>query len=381
MRHGAGRGARPRGPTAPPLPSVSPRGIRPRTVGLRMEERRLLLAVALSLLVLTAYSMLFPPAAGRGRSAGAPAPAASPAPAPPPAAVAGARPRRPRRRAAPPAPRSPTRRSGGSRWSRRRAPIAFTNRGARLLSWQLARFKDQRGHPEEMVQAVAGGPRPLDLETGRPGARRAAQGSALPGLGGDRSGAGARARRSCASSSPTARSRPRRASPSRRGKPLVEVSARVSRQGPGPAPQDPLGPRDRQSHRRPRRRSRATSRPRAWPSSASGVERPPTAKLTEAKTLGRGAVGGRREPLLRRALRAARGPGGAEVRPVALAAARGRKAAARRRRGHRSRARRWARRSSTWGPRTTRSSAGRPRPGAGGPRAWGTGSGPRSWCP
>jgi YidC/Oxa1 family membrane protein insertase len=44
--------------------------------------------------------------------------------------------------------------------------VAFTNRGARLLSWRLTRFKDARGNPEEMVQTVPGGPRPLDLETG-----------------------------------------------------------------------------------------------------------------------------------------------------------------------------------------------------------------------
>jgi YidC/Oxa1 family membrane protein insertase len=44
--------------------------------------------------------------------------------------------------------------------------VAFSNRGARLLSWRLLHFPDPRGRPEEMVQAVVGGPRPLDLETG-----------------------------------------------------------------------------------------------------------------------------------------------------------------------------------------------------------------------
>ena len=29
--------------------------------------------------------------------------------------------------------------------------IAFTNRGARLLSWTLARYLNARGRPEEMV--------------------------------------------------------------------------------------------------------------------------------------------------------------------------------------------------------------------------------------
>jgi YidC/Oxa1 family membrane protein insertase len=44
---------------------------------------------------------------------------------------------------------------------------AFSNRGARLLSWQLLGFLDARGRPEEMVPAVREGPRPLDIETGQ----------------------------------------------------------------------------------------------------------------------------------------------------------------------------------------------------------------------
>jgi YidC/Oxa1 family membrane protein insertase len=44
--------------------------------------------------------------------------------------------------------------------------VAFTNRGARLVSWQLLDFKDRRGRPEEMVHGVKDGPRPLDVETG-----------------------------------------------------------------------------------------------------------------------------------------------------------------------------------------------------------------------
>jgi YidC/Oxa1 family membrane protein insertase len=46
--------------------------------------------------------------------------------------------------------------------------LAFTNRGARVVSWRLTRFMDPGGKPEEMVQALASGPRPLDLETGDP---------------------------------------------------------------------------------------------------------------------------------------------------------------------------------------------------------------------
>jgi YidC/Oxa1 family membrane protein insertase len=44
--------------------------------------------------------------------------------------------------------------------------VAFTNRGARVVSWTLSRYRDARGRPEEMVPALGGGIRPLDIETG-----------------------------------------------------------------------------------------------------------------------------------------------------------------------------------------------------------------------
>ncbi len=134
-----------------------------------MEERRLLLAVALSLVVLTAYSLLFttpvpPPAPATGASpssasaaqpAEAPSVQARPAPAettPAPAAalVADALERRVEVVAADYA-------------------VAFTNRGARPVSWKLSRYRDSHGDPEEMIPAQASGARPLDLETGDPG--------------------------------------------------------------------------------------------------------------------------------------------------------------------------------------------------------------------
>jgi len=130
-----------------------------------MEERRLLLAVALSLLVLTAYQLLF-------------APPPRPQPSPPPGPARAASPSAsaaspsPDRDASPPAAAAVT--PVADEKERRvevQAPdvaLAFTNRGARLLSWRLLHFADPRGRPEEMVQAVAGGPRPLDLETGDP---------------------------------------------------------------------------------------------------------------------------------------------------------------------------------------------------------------------
>src|SRR6185369_9202495 len=46
--------------------------------------------------------------------------------------------------------------------------VAFSNRGARLLAWQLQGFRDARGRPEEMVPAVREAPYALDLETGQP---------------------------------------------------------------------------------------------------------------------------------------------------------------------------------------------------------------------
>jgi YidC/Oxa1 family membrane protein insertase len=46
--------------------------------------------------------------------------------------------------------------------------VAFSNRGARLVSWTLARYRDPRGAPEEMVPAASAGVRPLDVETGVP---------------------------------------------------------------------------------------------------------------------------------------------------------------------------------------------------------------------
>jgi YidC/Oxa1 family membrane protein insertase len=130
-----------------------------------MEERRLLLAVALSLVVLTAYSLLFAPAPPPSSPAGAPSAAATPSPAPAEAAPT-------------PVPRVAESRPTGTVPSvaderERRvevvAPeysVAFTNRGARLVSWTLARHLDARGRPEEMVPARGTGVRALDVETG-----------------------------------------------------------------------------------------------------------------------------------------------------------------------------------------------------------------------
>ena len=141
-----------------------------------MEERRLLLAVALSLLVLTAYSLLFAPTpAAVGATGAVPAPPAVAAPAP--AGRAGA-PRRRRRSPEPAAGRRPWPTSGSAA-SRSQGPdyaVAFTNRGARLVSWTLARLPDARGRPEEMVPAQGAGRR--GRSTSRPGTRPSTRGCA-----------------------------------------------------------------------------------------------------------------------------------------------------------------------------------------------------------
>jgi YidC/Oxa1 family membrane protein insertase len=133
-----------------------------------MEERRLLLAVALSLLVLTAYQLLFapaPPARQTGRP-GAPAvaspsaPAATLAPSFAPSAAPQAAP------AVPPVEQVTDVRERRVEAQGQDVLVAFSNRGARLLSWRLLRYTDVRGRPEEMVPTVREGPRSLDLETG-----------------------------------------------------------------------------------------------------------------------------------------------------------------------------------------------------------------------
>ncbi len=44
--------------------------------------------------------------------------------------------------------------------------VAFTNRGARLISWKLKRYRDAHGRPEQMVPAQSVVLRPLDVATG-----------------------------------------------------------------------------------------------------------------------------------------------------------------------------------------------------------------------
>jgi YidC/Oxa1 family membrane protein insertase len=129
-----------------------------------MEERRLLVAVALSLVVLTAYSLLFAPAPPPPSPSPSGAPTATPAPrpgaAPPPVEA---------KPAPPPATTAPVVADETERRVEVQADqytVAFTNKGARVLSWTLSRYRDARGRPEEMVSAQGGSVRPLDVETG-----------------------------------------------------------------------------------------------------------------------------------------------------------------------------------------------------------------------
>ena len=136
-----------------------------------MEERRLLLAVALSLLVLTAYQLLFaPPPAPRppAPSPGGASPATTSAPGATPAAPGRPVPPGGTAAPAPSLPRVADERERRVEVVTDDATLAFTNRGARLVSWRLERYRDAQGRPEEMVQTVPGAPRPLDVETGDP---------------------------------------------------------------------------------------------------------------------------------------------------------------------------------------------------------------------
>jgi YidC/Oxa1 family membrane protein insertase len=132
-----------------------------------MEERRLLVAVALSLVVLTAYSLLFAPAppaptptpSPSGAPTATPAPRAAAAPAPAEAAPAP-------QAAAAAAPAVADEKERRVEVRAGEYTVAFTNKGARVLSWTLSRYRDARGRPEEMVSAQGGPVRPLDVETG-----------------------------------------------------------------------------------------------------------------------------------------------------------------------------------------------------------------------
>lgn len=137
-----------------------------------MEERRLILAFALSFAVLLGFRMWtnsrYPqPVATPAQSIASPTPggpAASPAPQSSPANVA----KVPTPTLAP-VPAAPLVTGDERRveLAFKDAEIAFSTKGARLLSWKLLDYKDQRGKPVEAHPGGNPAPGPLDLITGR----------------------------------------------------------------------------------------------------------------------------------------------------------------------------------------------------------------------
>jgi YidC/Oxa1 family membrane protein insertase len=130
-----------------------------------MDERRLLLAVAMSLLVLTAYSLLFPAAPPQRQQPPVPV-ASQPLATPAPAEAGAPTTESPSTPSAAPVPAVADERERRVEVAGPDFSVAFSNRGARLVSWTLGRYKDARGAPEEMVPAAGAGIRPLDIETG-----------------------------------------------------------------------------------------------------------------------------------------------------------------------------------------------------------------------
>jgi len=137
-----------------------------------MEERRLILAFALSFAVLLGFRMWtnsrYPqPEAVPAQSASPEKPgptAASPAPKPSPATIAPVAGPTPA-----PAPAAAVITGDEHRVELilKDAEIAFSSRGARLLSWKLLDYKDQRGKAVEVHPGGNPAPGPLDLVTGR----------------------------------------------------------------------------------------------------------------------------------------------------------------------------------------------------------------------
>src|SRR6185295_14371412 len=128
-------------------------------------ERRVLLAIFLSFLVLYGYQALFvkpvpkPPApastgaTGSPGSPGAATPAATGSPSPA-AAVPAATAAGPTLAVAPPSGAPPLIGATDESDVRIETPhvvATFTNRGARLKSWRLKAYKDNRGEPLELV--------------------------------------------------------------------------------------------------------------------------------------------------------------------------------------------------------------------------------------
>jgi YidC/Oxa1 family membrane protein insertase len=138
-----------------------------------MEERRLILAFALSFAVLLGFRMWTnarypqPPAEQSQQPAAAiPSPSVPQSAAP---STMGQAPR-PQQGPEPTVVRAPVV-SGDERRVEiltKEAEIAFSSKGARLLSWRLLEYKDPRGKPVEAHPGGNPAPGPLDIVSGRP---------------------------------------------------------------------------------------------------------------------------------------------------------------------------------------------------------------------
>jgi len=144
-------------------------------------ERRVLLAIFLAFLVLFVWERLFlrpapkpapvagaPPAAGTPTASGAagtaPGNSATPADKATPAPAASAKPTPPAQAEAA-APLVADAAERDVKVETRDVIAVFTNRGARLKSWRVKRYLDQRGEPQELVEQIPNQPLPFTLRT------------------------------------------------------------------------------------------------------------------------------------------------------------------------------------------------------------------------
>jgi YidC/Oxa1 family membrane protein insertase len=128
-----------------------------------VDERRLLTALALSVLVIVAFQALNP--APRRHKQQQPTVAEAGVSTPPPLVSPAA--------ATSAGPPSPPEIASKSDTDERRIDVdtrdlsvGFTNRGARVLVWGLTQYRNANGRPEDMAQVSPGGTHPLDVETG-----------------------------------------------------------------------------------------------------------------------------------------------------------------------------------------------------------------------
>jgi YidC/Oxa1 family membrane protein insertase len=129
-------------------------------------ERRVLFAIFLSFLVLYVYQALVVKPKPQTEIAGAAAPGA------PTPDTAGAPADRAASTSAAVAPATPSanplvadKDERDVRVETRDVIAVFSNRGARLKSWRLRHYRDQKGEPQELVQQIPGQPLPFTLQT------------------------------------------------------------------------------------------------------------------------------------------------------------------------------------------------------------------------